>query len=94
LCAKPARFRFPDGTPRKAFILHVVGRILYPTFTSIDQIFTPFLCAAAHHDSRFCPHVRELETAMMDLLYIGLMVGFVAVSVALVYAFERLRRPS
>lgn len=31
---------------------------------------------------------------MMDLLYIGLMVGFVAISIALVYAFERLRRPS
>ncbi len=39
-------------------------------------------------------HVHELETAMMDLLYIGLMVGFVAISIALVYAFERLRRPS
>lgn len=31
---------------------------------------------------------------MMDLLYIGLMVGFVAISIALVYGFERLRRPS
>jgi len=31
---------------------------------------------------------------MMDLLYLGLLVGFTAVSVALVYAVERLRRPS
>jgi hypothetical protein len=31
---------------------------------------------------------------MMDLMYIGLMVGFVAISIALVYGFERLRRPS
>ena len=36
--------------------------------------------------------IHELETAMMDLLYVGLMVGFTAISAALVYAFERLRR--
>jgi hypothetical protein len=30
----------------------------------------------------------------MDFLYLGLMIGFVAVSVALVYGCERLRRPS
>jgi len=29
----------------------------------------------------------------MDLIYIGLIIGFVAVSVGLVYYFERLRRP-
>ena len=29
----------------------------------------------------------------MDLLYVGLMVGFVAVSCALAFYFERLRRP-
>jgi hypothetical protein len=31
---------------------------------------------------------------MMDLLYLALLVGFTAISVALVYGFERLRRPS
>ena len=31
---------------------------------------------------------------MMDLVYLGLIVGFCAVSAALVYGFERLRRPS
>ena len=39
-----------------------------------------------------CTH--DLDTAMMDLLYLGLMVALVAVSIALVFAFERLRRPS
>ena len=29
----------------------------------------------------------------MDLIYIGLIIGFVAVSVGLVYFFEHLRRP-
>jgi hypothetical protein len=29
----------------------------------------------------------------MDFLYVGLMVGFVAVSCALTFYFERLRRP-
>ena len=29
----------------------------------------------------------------MDLLYVGLIVGFVAVSIGLAYYFERLRRP-
>ena len=29
----------------------------------------------------------------MDFVYVALMVGFVAVSVGLVYYFERLRRP-
>ena len=29
----------------------------------------------------------------MDYLYLGLMVGFVALSVGLVYFFETLRRP-
>jgi hypothetical protein len=29
----------------------------------------------------------------MDLLYIGLAVGFLVLSVALVYGFEKLRRP-
>ncbi len=29
----------------------------------------------------------------MDVVYVALMVGFVAVSVGLVYFFERLRRP-
>jgi hypothetical protein len=29
----------------------------------------------------------------MDLLYIGLMIGFVAVSCGLTFYFERLRRP-
>ena len=31
---------------------------------------------------------------MMDLLYVGLLIGFIAISVALVYGFEKLRRPS
>jgi hypothetical protein len=30
---------------------------------------------------------------MDDLLYLGLMVAFFALSVALVYGFEKLRRP-
>jgi hypothetical protein len=30
---------------------------------------------------------------MDDLLYVGLMVAFFALSVALVYAFDKLRRP-
>jgi hypothetical protein len=30
----------------------------------------------------------------MDLVYLGLIIGFCAVSAALVYGFERLRRPS
>ena len=84
----------PGVTPRKAFALATVRRNFYPAFTGTDRIFTPSLCAAGHHNVRCCMHVHELETAMMDLLYIGLMVGFVAVSVALVYGFERLRRPS
>jgi hypothetical protein len=29
----------------------------------------------------------------MDFVYVALMVGFVAISVGLVYFFERLRRP-
>jgi len=29
----------------------------------------------------------------MDLIYLGLMVAFFALSVALVYGFEKLRRP-
>jgi hypothetical protein len=29
----------------------------------------------------------------MDLLYVGLMIGFVAVSCGLTFYFERLRRP-
>jgi hypothetical protein len=29
----------------------------------------------------------------MDYLYLGLMIGFVALSVGLVYFFETLRRP-
>jgi len=29
----------------------------------------------------------------MDLLYVGLIVGFVAISVALTFYFDRLRRP-
>jgi len=29
----------------------------------------------------------------MDLIYLGLMIGFVAVSCALTFYFERLRRP-
>jgi hypothetical protein len=79
---------------RKAFALPVLRRNFYPAFTGADRIFTPFLCAAGHHDVRCCMHVHELETAMMDLLYIGLLFGFAAISIALVYAFERLRRPS
>lgn len=31
---------------------------------------------------------------MMDLLYVGLLIGSIAISVALVYGFEKLRRPS
>jgi hypothetical protein len=84
----------PGVAPRKAFALPAVRRNLYPAFTGADRIFTPSLCAAGHHDARCCMHVHELETAMMDLLYIGLLVGFAAISVALVYGFERLRRPS
>jgi hypothetical protein len=30
----------------------------------------------------------------MDFLYLGLILGFFAISVVLVYGFERLRRPS
>jgi hypothetical protein len=30
----------------------------------------------------------------MDIVYLGLIVGFFAISAALVYALERLRRPS
>ena len=29
----------------------------------------------------------------MDMLYIGLIIGFVAVSIGLTYFFETLRRP-
>ena len=34
------------------------------------------------------------ETAMMDIIYLALLVGFFALSAAIVYACERLRRPS
>jgi len=30
----------------------------------------------------------------MDILYIALLIGFFAVTAAVVYGFERLRRPS
>jgi len=30
----------------------------------------------------------------MDILYIALLIGFFAVTAAVVYVFERLRRPS
>jgi len=36
-------------------------------------------------------HLREVN--MDDLLYIGLTVAFFALSVALAYALEKLRRP-
>jgi hypothetical protein len=79
---------------RKSIALPAVLRNFFPAVTHTDRIFTQSIYAAGHHDSRCCMHIHELETAMMDLLYIGLLVGFVAISVALVYAFERLRRPS
>jgi len=31
---------------------------------------------------------------MIDVIYLALLIGFFAVSAALVYGFERLRRPS
>ena len=31
---------------------------------------------------------------MMDIIYLALLVGFFALSAAIVYACERLRRPS
>jgi hypothetical protein len=34
------------------------------------------------------------ETAMMDIIYLALLVGFFALSAAIVYGCERLRRPS
>jgi hypothetical protein len=33
------------------------------------------------------------EEAVMDLLYVAVIVGFFAVSVALAYGFEKLRGP-
>jgi hypothetical protein len=31
---------------------------------------------------------------VIDILYLAILIGFFAVSAALVYGFERLRRPS
>jgi hypothetical protein len=35
-----------------------------------------------------------LEVAMMDVVYLLLIIGFFALSAAIVYGCERLRRPS
>jgi hypothetical protein len=35
----------------------------------------------------------DLQGVNMDLIYLGLTVAFFALSVALVYALEKLRRP-
>jgi hypothetical protein len=40
--------------------------------------------------SHLCVLALQME-AVMDWLYVGLMIGFILVSVALVHGFERLR---
>ena len=41
-----------------------------------------------------CPVHFWRETTMMDLIYLLIVVGFFALSAAVVYGCERLRRPS
>ena len=68
---------------------------LYAIFISLFVFYTAFLYARAYISVswistgfRFVPG----ENAM-DILYIALMVGFVALSIGLTYFFETLRRP-
>jgi len=58
------------------------------------QSFTAFLRPRRQYCNRSFEYIRERENTMMDLLYVGLLIGFIAISVALVYGFEKLRRPS
>jgi hypothetical protein len=62
----------------------------------------PFLCAWWNNRLPFLHRlsiappspVHRAKGNAMDLLYLLLIVGFSAVSIALVYGLERLRRPS
>ena len=60
-------------------------RVLYPVQPNISYAVAPQT-----------PPFRARKTCSgeddMDLLYVGLIVGFVAVSCGLTYYFERLRR--
>jgi hypothetical protein len=46
--------------------------------------------------ARLCASIMEFahKDLVMDFLYLGLILGFFAISAVLVYGFERLRRPS
>jgi hypothetical protein len=67
--------------------LHDDGPNLYGIFTGGCVTYTGFLRAR-----RYILHLRVQENAM-DFIYVGLIVGFVALSIGLVYYCERLRRP-
>jgi hypothetical protein len=47
----------------------------------------------ARRPQRSLDNRMNLQGVNMDLIYLGLIVAFFALSVALVYALEKLRRP-
>src|SRR5215831_15297875 len=56
----------------------------------LAHLFTPFLCVFAYSAQVY----YRKEAKMMDLVYLLLLTGFFALSAAIVYGCERLRRPS
>jgi hypothetical protein len=61
-------------------------QVLYRRACEICGVFTGVPVGCAVHFWR--------DTTMMDLTYLLILIGFFAVSAAVVYGCERLRRPS
>ena len=85
--------RAGDGAPcrdRGILLVRQWDPNLYAFFTPASVLYAA--------NFRAGPYFSDLQDSVsgedaMDILYIGLIVGFVAVSIGLVYYFERLRRP-
>ncbi len=64
-------------------------RFLHNFYAAPVNLYGVFICRSLYFG---CTNYVPGDDAM-DLLYIALMIGFVAVSVGLTYYLERLRRP-
>ena len=70
-------------------------RSLYAIFTPARIFYTAFLCVTAYIPISLIVTADRFVSGenTMDILYIALIIGFVALSIALIHFFETLRRP-
>jgi hypothetical protein len=68
---------------------------LYTIFTRSPLVYTAFLRPGAYISGNETLADCEFASGenVMDILYIALIIGFIAVTVALTYFCETLRRP-